>query len=348
MTKSPNQSTPFGDIVTPPDNSTQQLQEIERRIPVVGDKALVNLVNGIQINKDIIHYRKSRGFLGQLFDCYSGSDRDRQLLLDGNLIAGQETLHNWILELSDSLCISQVALEMTQRSLLEARHAIRHQKSILQDQQKAVESLLRQLNQTAQKVNLKFRELDRRIHNLEVRVAANEDLDRILTAWAAEQTYTLLPWPIQAILLAREVFSSAVATYELETHDTSRYRTLLTNKILASRPDIPRNFFGTADLLEFAWQEVEKRDLALIAALLEVRSIPQSRLSNTPILFAMGTTLELATLPSDSQPTKPGQCAVELCRATMSNISRTTDARELINAVVQETANDCLTVMAQR
>lgn len=38
-------------------------------------------------------------------------------------------------------------------------------------------------------------------------------------------------------------------------------------------------------------------DRHLTAALLEIRSFPPQRLQNTPLLFAIGTTLELATLP---------------------------------------------------
>jgi hypothetical protein len=33
--------------------STCHLEELQRRVPVVGDKALINLVNGIQVSKDI-------------------------------------------------------------------------------------------------------------------------------------------------------------------------------------------------------------------------------------------------------------------------------------------------------
>ena len=51
-------------------------------------------------------------------------------------------------------------------------------------------------------------------------------------------------------------------------------------------------------------------DCQLSAALLEVRSIPQQRLHNTPLLFALGTTLELATLPDEARPSKPGQSAI--------------------------------------
>lgn len=335
--------------------STHRLEELQRRVPVVGDKALIDLVNGIQVSKDLIRYRKNRGFFGQLLDTLDGSDalcasfasRKRQLLLDGNLIAGQEALHQWILELTDSLHISQVALEVTQQSLLEARDAIRRQKQRLQLQEDALLALSQGLDRLAQQVGTRLNELEARVRKLEVRVAANEDLDRIVTAWAAEQSYTKLPWAVQVALLAREVFSSSVATYELETGDTTRYRSLLVNKILSTSKQLPQSFFGLADLLDYSWKPMVDSDRQLSAALLEVRSIPQPRLHNTPLLFALGTTLELATLPEEARPSKPGQSAIALCRAQIGSVSRTTDAREFITTVIEETANDCVAILSR-
>lgn len=349
-----------------PSPSTRRLEEIQRRVPVVGDKALIDLVNGIQVSKDLIRYRKSRGFFGRLIDTLDGSEcaertlreRKRQMLLDGNLIAGQEALSQWVLELSDSLRISQVALEVTQNSLLEARDAIRSQKQRLLIQEEALLALSKQFDQLAQQVGTRLNQLEARVRKLEVRVAANEDLDQIVTAWAAEQTYTHLPWAVQVALLAREVFSSSVATYELETGDTKRFRPLLTNKILAASKQMPKNFFGLADLLDRSWAETTNNNSPLsgdsfasrdlTAAMLEIRSVPPQRLQNTPILFALGTTLELATLPEEARPSKPAQCAIALCRAQIDSISRTTDAREFVTAVVEETANDCLAMMLRR
>jgi len=89
------------------------IETLQRRVPIVGDKAIIDLVNGIYISKDIIRYRKNRGWFGQLFDKLDGSENKRRVLLDGNLIAGQEALYKWVLELSDSLRISQVALTVT-------------------------------------------------------------------------------------------------------------------------------------------------------------------------------------------------------------------------------------------
>ena len=328
-----------------PSPSTRRLEELQRRVPVVGDKALIDLLNGVQVSGDIIRYRKRRGFFGQLIDTLDGSDRQRQLLLDGNLLAGQEALCSWVLELSDSLRISQVALEVTQNSLLEARDAIRNQKQRLQKQEEALLQLSHHLNQLAQHVGARLNELEAQIHQLEVRVAANEDLDWIVTAWAAGQTYTQMPWAVQIALLAREVFSSSVAMYELETGDKERFRQLLVNKILATSKQLPQSFFGLGDLLDQSWAAMAKDDRELASGLLDIRLVPPQRLVNTPHLFVIGTTLELATLPEEARPSKPAQSAIALCRTQIDFISRTTNAREFVSAVIEETANDCLAMI---
>jgi hypothetical protein len=324
-----------------PSPFTGELKKLQRRFPVVGDKALIDLINGIQVSQDIVRYRKNQGFFGRLFDTFNGKNRQRQILLEENLLAGQQALTNWVCELTDSLRISQVALQITQQSLLEARNAIR-------SQQQEFINFKQQLNQLVQYVDARFNQLEKQIHQLEVRLSANEDLDRIVTAWEAGRTYTQLPWVVQVVLLTREVFSSAVVTYELETSDTQNYREWLADKIISKSQQLPKNSFSLADLLEQSWRDIEHNDLELSATLLEIRSIPQQRLLKTPHLFAMGTTLELATLPESIRPEKIGQCAFELSHAHIGNLSRTTDARELIEAVIEETANDCLTLMARR
>lgn len=337
-----NQQKSIIDVISP---STCKLKEIQHQVPVVSDKALIDLVNGIQVSKDIIRYRKSRGWFNQLIDKLDGSDKKRKLLLDGNILAGQEALYNWVLELTDSLRISQVALEVTQNSLLEARDAIRSQKQRLQKQEEALIALSNQFDKLVQQVGARLSNLEARVRQLEIRVAANEDLDQIITAWAAGQTYSQLPWAVQVPLLAREVFSSSVAVYERETGDTKRYRELLVNKILATSRQLPGSFFGLSDLLDQSWLEMKQDYRELSAALLEIRSIPRQRLVDIPYLFVIGTTLELATLPEEAKPKQPAQSALALCRTQINTISRTSDAREFVSAVVEETANDSLAII---
>ena len=321
--------------------STLSLEELQRIVPVVSDKALIDLVNGIQVNGDLIRYRKSRGVFGHLLDSLTGEDYQRQLLLDGNLIAGQQSLCDWVLELSDSLQISQFALEVTQKSLLEARSAIRSNRQELL-------TLDQTLNQLTQQVGLRLDNLDSRVRQLEVLVAASHDFDQIIAAWEAKQTYSDFSWIVQVALLSREVFSSSVSFYELETPNSTKFRQLLVNKILARSREIHGNFFGLADLLNKSHSEMTSYSSELALGLLEVRSLPPQRLQNIPYLFTLGTTLELANLPEEVRPTKPAQCAIELCHSQMGAIDYTTDSKDLITNLVEETANDCMSVLARR
>lgn len=318
------------------------IEQLEKRIPPVGDKALIDLVNGIQVNQNILSYRKSQGFFGQLLDNLTGRDRQRQLLLDGNLIAGQQTLHNWVLELTDSLRISQLGLQITQKSLLEARNAIRINKSRLQHQERAISELIEELCQLTTQVNQRFKTIEARIKQLELKVAANEDLDFIISAWSANQTYYDLPWLIQIILLVKEMYSSSVIIYELETQDREKYRQLIINKILARSNPISQNFFSLAELLDLSSHQTKTEDLALCGAILETRSIPPTRLNSTPLLFAVSTSLEFAQLPPEIQPRKLGKSAIALCHQQIDRLPRQMDTRELVTTIVNEIANDSL------
>jgi hypothetical protein len=326
--------------------SSLSLDALQRRVPVVGDKALVDLVNGIQVSKDLVRYRKSQGSIGRLLDSLTGNNRQRQLLLDGNLIAGQEALHQWILELSDSLRISQVALELTQQSLLEARNAIRRRHQYLQQQEQELRLLNQNLEHLARSIDARVNQLDARIHRVEGRVDAIEDFGSIVRAWTAGRTYAELPWVVQVALLARELFSSSVAVYELETGDT-HYRQWLVDEIQTASQQMPKTFFGLADLLDLTWVKMTEDDRQLAASLLEIRSMPLQRVRNTPFLFAIGTTLELAVLPNKARPSRPAHSALELCRVQVASIPRTTDAREFVTQIVEETANDCLAVISR-
>jgi hypothetical protein len=108
---------------------------------------------------------------------------------------------------------------------------------------------------------------------------------------------------------------------------------------------LPKQFFGLADLLDHTWQNMTPPDCALAHGLLEVHSFPQQRLFNIPTLFSLGKTLELAILPEDARPNHPGHSAVALCRRQIEAIPHTTDTREFITTIIEETANDHLSIM---
>ncbi len=318
--------------------STQRLCELQHRIPVIGDKALLDLVNGLSVSKNMLRYRKSRGFFGKLFDKFDGSNENRRLILDGNIIAGQEALQDWILELSDSLSITQVALTETQRSLLEVRNAVR----LLKSQQSTLQSLEFQLENLSKQFGDRIDKLEAKVRKLEIRVAAKENIDSIFSAWESEQTYENLPWLIQVVFLTQEVFSSPVSLYELQLNDQEKYRQLLTNKIITASKQMPKGLIGFGELLTISCQELQKEDIELVASLLEVRSTHPHRILNTPYIFTIGTTLEMYALPEESRPNNPARHAIGLCHQQIESIPRMIEVRDLIKYIVEEVADDCL------
>ena len=334
-------------------NTVEILRNYQEQIPIVSDKALIDLINGIQVSHDLIKYGNNQGVFGRLWGLLTGSDLQTQSLLNNNQVVGQNSIFKWALELTCSQDISQVGLAVTQEKLLEAREAIRRQQERLNKHEPAIEILFSELEDLNTKVEERFQEHDARITKLEVTTA----VDNMVSAWNNGRTYKNLGWAVQVAFLSREVFSKCVTTYEINSGDRDTFRQRLINAIIDSplsqeipdpdkTPDNP--FCSLEDILRESRSEMASDDLTLASALLEIRSVPQQHLLKTPLLFTIGTALELATLPSDTRPKRPDQCAIELCRAYIQPINYTTDRREFVATIVQETANDCMAMMANR
>lgn len=311
----------------------QSLQDLQQQVPIVSDKVLVDLVNGIQVNDDLIRFRQNRGFIGRLFDGVTGSDRNRQILIDRNFNVGMKSLHQWVLALSDNLRISNIALEITQTKLLETRNALRNHRQEIDILKQITEHLQIQLNDHEQ-----------RIHNLEQRVYRIETIqkiDAIITAWKSGRTYQGFHWAVQIAFVIREIVDFALFDYERMTGDR-QLRPQIIDQLITTSHQIPDNCFSLIALLNLAHQQTASDCLELAQALLEVRSLPPSRLAEIPYLFTLGTTLELAALPEEARPKDPAKIAFELCRRDYDLIFPATDKNEFIERIVHETACDRL------
>jgi hypothetical protein len=311
-----------------------RIQNLQQQIPIVSDKALIDLVNGIQINQDIISFRQTRSFIGRLFDGITGKDRERQILVESNLNSGILSLHQLILALSDNLRISDVALEITQAKLLEVRNAIRkHRQEI---------DLLNQLNAHLQ---IQLDDHEQRIQHLEKRVYRIEviqKIDVIIAAWLSGRTYQGFYWIVQLVFVTREIVDFALSDYESMTGDISLRSKIIDQLIIASGQKILDKSISLTELLNLAYQETETDKCLLAQTLLEVRSLSPLRLSSMPYLFTIGTTFELATLTEEYRPTDPAKIAFELCCRDYSLIHPVIGKKELIERIVHETSSDRL------
>lgn len=316
----------------------QELEHLHHHFPIVTDKALIDLVNGMSVNRDVLKYRKRQNFWERLLDKISGKTYRGQLLLDENVSTGQVSLTNFLFEFVDSLRVSQLALHITQQSLLETRQAVRTQK-----QESRI--LQQQFQEYIGYFEGKCMEYETRIHALEIRVAAYEEFERLIASWNVGQAYSEAPWLLQVMFLARELFSGVILTYEQETHDTTTYREKLVNTILASSAFDPNAPIGFAEALEKLLIQIPMANRELLSTLTEVRSLPEFRLLLMPHVFTISTALELANTPESARPHEIGQCALALCHNYIGKLSRTTSIHTIVTKLVEEIANDSLIVI---
>jgi hypothetical protein len=192
-------------------------------------------------------------------------------------------------------------------------------------------------------------QIEDRVRMLELSVAAQKDFEQIITAWEANLTYSDLPWIVQVVMLVKEVFSSLVSVYELQTKDILTYRSQLVNRILARSEIAHARFFSLSDLLDSAWQQSKDlNDLELSLGILETRTLPYLRKQRIPLVFTMATTLEFASLTEEARPSKPGRCAVEICRTQIQDVDYTTTMNNFVTQITHECANDSLFIVANK
>lgn len=303
------------------------IEKLQSRIPVVGDKLVYDLMNGINNSDDLIKFRQTQNSWDYIFSILTvSSDRYNKTIQQSELnqyfSENQKTIVKLIEEAFAILNINLLTLIETQESL-------------------------RNTDVTIKKISDKLNNLEERVHKSEIYDNATRDFNIILGNWQAGKTYTNLPWLIQISLLAEEIFGSYVFIYELKTKDIKYFRKQLINEItkeLKNRQQWEIGCFILADLLNSSCQEIiEKQDdINLFAWLFDLISIPKQRLKKQPHLFAISKTLQLATLPEEIRLKNPGQNAFDICRHLTNKIYRTVDFEELITSIIHEVANNSL------
>ncbi len=112
-------------VVQPSSSFRQEVEAAAKRIPMIGSKALVDLINGIQVNREALHFRRRQGYLARVVDAVSGEERERSLLIDENFVEGLSAVRAWCEGLTRALGASENALAEAQCLLLEARRVVR-------------------------------------------------------------------------------------------------------------------------------------------------------------------------------------------------------------------------------
>lgn len=301
-----------------------EIEGIKKRFPLFSSKVLIDLVNGIDVSKEIIHYRKNSG-LGRVFiDKLAGNNQKRQELLNGNLVEGHSALFQWLLELSRDNTISHTALQYTQKKLLETRDTIAEAKSEIKDFRQELDKL----------ANTFQTKLD----NFETYIKYED----IIREWKVGNIYNNTPWAMQVALLAQELFTLCT-NYQMQDSVWKEYSQRLINDFLIeTKKDFPEHFFSLQTLLELSLEEMKKSsEVHLVAWLLEIKPLIETDFAIRPYLFAIAKTLQLATLQDEQ--VNPAQEALNITRE-LTFIPSAIDIKVFVEAVVNETLDKYLAI----
>ncbi len=310
-------------------------RQFQDRTPIITDKLLIDFVNGIHVNQAVIEYRRNRGFFGMLIDNLSGKADKQKLLVDLNLTTGQEALRQIVTILTHEQATTNVALAITQKSLLETREAVNRHTQTLNLQQVSIKNLEQYLTGLIQDCQKQFEHHEQRIQKIELAIAAQRDFDRIIGAWESERTYYGLPWGIQVILLTQEIYNSAVAFFEYRTGD-QHFRGILTDKILSQyREYLPKRFISLPELLQATIQATALEDYDLVSDLIYLESWPSPQSKFPPLLSSFSAIYDLNKTSPDP--------SFEAVKAAIQDqistpIPHTFYSREFIYQIVHETA----------
>lgn len=104
---------------------TKDLAESIDILPMLTDKFVVDLVNGIHVVNDHVHEQKQRtGIFSRLLDSYTGSSATRQADINANIAKSLESSLEWLTELSESLAQSNYAIARVNDRLNDLKHDI--------------------------------------------------------------------------------------------------------------------------------------------------------------------------------------------------------------------------------
>ncbi|MFB7288396.1 hypothetical protein [Actinacidiphila glaucinigra] len=229
------------------------LRELRRRIPIAGNRALAEIVDGLETAENLTAARVEHGFFSRVILGWNRKDRQRALESQAALALTQRRMVAWAQETARHLAFTDLTVgllamevEQLQDSVLELREAnrqafreIRELAAVLAEFIDAVDRRFAEIDErldgherildTHARALL---ELDRRVLATELWQSAWADGDLAVRRWRHQGAYAGLPWPCQVLLLARECATGRQGLHEFVTGDEG-WRERLADDVLA-------------------------------------------------------------------------------------------------------------------
>ncbi len=176
---------------------------------IVREKAIVDLVNGLEVIDDHIRFRAPRdGILARTWDSLTGASTRRQQEIDSNVASALRAAGEWLTALQTAQLESDLALGRVVDRLLETRRGVMR----LQERHNALAAEMSRLGEQLaawQDVGLRgLADLGARLTLVEARDSAGRHLDLELSCWRQSDWRSLPPALRLVTLMSRLYWGS--------------------------------------------------------------------------------------------------------------------------------------------
>jgi len=166
-----------------------QMQMMSTYYPIVASKAMIDLVQGIDINRDHIHQqRKPQKVIDRIWDICTGENGRRQSEINQNLNEGLSVAIDLIQKLATLQSHSFYAISRVQKRLAEMNEVITIAGNLAEDAHNKLHQLQVNLQACLEKIDL-------RIQNLEINKECQLQMNTVFSRWEAGY---LSPIPVAA------------------------------------------------------------------------------------------------------------------------------------------------------
>ncbi len=171
--------------------------------PQLTEKAIVDLVNGIEVVEDHLRCRNpERPLLNRIWSAVTGKTLREQYIVDINLMTGLDAVSEWLQDLQMFQAKSDLALALVSEKLVETRDQLADG---LDEVTAAVDSVLKE-------VDARLESVCRRVQELEMRDKARNHLDLIITC-SGNPSLRKLPPLAQAFIEIDELWWGDFGAY---------------------------------------------------------------------------------------------------------------------------------------
>ena len=259
--------------------------------PQLTEKALIDLVNGLEVVDDHLRCRNTRSFVRRIWYAITGHASHEQYLIDINLKTGQEAITAWVQDIQAFQTKSDLALSVVAEKLTETRTALGRQAT----RQSELEAALSQIQQRLDGLTQQF-------NKLEARNKADDQVDLLLHQWEERLGRIRSPL-VQIFLTIDELWWGAFGRYCRLVRDTQDREDFIDNrrrdlaKHFAAKLSLKAHDFIAVEMLLSSVEKIPDEQREIVCYLADRGTADSNPLFQAITLSAQGETNIVTKLP---------------------------------------------------